>query len=252
MRCRLAPTAALLLLALAACEAPELEGMMTPKSVDPTLREAVGEAEQAKDYAAAADYYRNLLERKPDDQKIALALARNLRLIGQPEEAVFVLLPFIEKNDKDAKLMFELGKDQIAAAQPALAEKALKRALEFDPKNWEIHSALAVAYDYQDLSAEAQEAYLAALALSPENPTVLNNLALSQAKAGALPIAIATMERAARASRNRAQIRQNLAMLLALKGDIQGAERLTRQDLAPDVAARNLGIFRMLMPTSEK
>jgi Flp pilus assembly protein TadD len=243
-----AQIAVLLILSLAACETAELEGHIPSKSVDPTLREAVGEAEMAKDYAAAAEYYRNLLDRKPDDQNVALALARNLRLIGQPEESIFVLLPFIEKNDKDPKLMFELGKDQIAAAQPGMAVKALKRALESDPKNWEIHSALAVAYDYQDMNAEAQESYLAALTLSPENPVILNNLALSQAKSGALPIAIATMERAARSSRARSQIRQNLAMLLALKGDMQNAERLTRQDLPPDLVTRNLGIFRMLMP----
>jgi hypothetical protein len=29
---------------------------------------------------------------------------------------------------------------------------------------------------------------------------------------------------------------------------MQNAERLTRQDLPPDLVTRNLGIFRMLMP----
>lgn len=231
---------------LAACQTTGDEGPLGEKQVGSTLNEAVAEAEQANDWAAAAEYYRALLERTPNDEKIALRYARALRYAGFGAEAAGILIPIFEKKPADAQIAAELGKDMIAAAQPAKAVETLKRASALAPKSWEILSALGVAYDYQDMPAEAQESYLKALELSPENPVVLNNLALSQAKSGALPIAIATLERAARQPRARIQVRQNLAVLLALKGDAAAAERLVRQDLPGDIAGRNAAVLRLL------
>lgn len=235
----------LLALPLAACQTTGEEGPLGEKQVSSTLNEAVAEAEQANDWQAAAEYYRSMFERNPNDGKIALRYARALRYSGYGPEAASVLIPFVDKQPGDAPLAIELGKDLIAATRPARAVEVLKKAQQLAPKNWEVLSALGIAHDYQDQSAEAQECYLKALDLSPENPVVLNNLALSQAKSGALPIAIATLERAARQPRARMQIRQNLAVLLAFKGDAQAAERLARQDLPADMAARNAALFRL-------
>jgi len=241
----------LALLALTACESPELgDSLTSSKQVDPTLKEAVAEAEQAKDWEAAAEYYRALFERSPEDEKLALRYARTLRYAGYGPEATVLLMPFADKHPRNASLQLELGKCMIAASQPAKAIEVLKKALVLEGKNWEILSALGIAYDYQDMQAEAQESYLKALDLSPENPVVLNNLALSQAKSGALPIAIATLERASSQPRARMQIRQNLAVLLAYKGDAQNAERLARQDLPADMAGRNASLFRLFAAPS--
>ncbi len=53
-----------------------------------------------------------------------------------------------------------------------------------------------------------------------------------------------------------AQARQNLALLMALKGDAQAAERLARKDLPPTMADANIEYYRsiagqtpMLKPT---
>ncbi|MBF0167907.1 MAG: pilus assembly protein TadD [Alphaproteobacteria bacterium] len=238
----------LALFALAACESPDINEplpLSSNKQVDPTLKEAVAEAEQANDWAAAAEYYHSLFERSPNDEKLALRYARSLRYAGYGPEAAAALIPFTDKHPKNAALLFELGKDLVAASQPARAVEVFKKALTLEPRSWEILSALGIAYDYQDMSAEAQESYLKALDIAPENPVVLNNLALSQAKSGALPIAIATLERAARQPRARMQVRQNLAVLLAYKGDAQNAERLARQDLPSDMAGRNAALFRL-------
>jgi Flp pilus assembly protein TadD len=232
-------------LLLAACQTTGEEASMSSSQVGSTLNEAVSEAEQANDWPAAAEYYRSLFERSPNDEKIALRYARALRYSGFGIEAALLLEPFATKLPENAAVKVELGKDLVAAAQPAKAVEFLKQAEKLAPRNWEIQSALGIAHDYQDQNAEAQECYLKALELSPENPVVLNNLALSQAKSGALPIAIATLERAAKQPRARAQVRQNLAVLLAFKGDSQSAERLARQDLPPDMAGRNASLFRL-------
>ena len=43
-----------------------------------------------------------------------------------------------------------------------------------------------------------------------------------------------------------AQTRQNLALLLALKGDPNSAERLARKDLPPELADSNTAYYRMI------
>ncbi|CAA6604051.1 conserved exported hypothetical protein [Rhodospirillaceae bacterium LM-1] len=239
------------LLVLPACESGlEEPASLTDKQVGTTLNEAVSEAEQANDWPAAAEYYHSLFERSPNDEKIALRYAKALRYSGYGPEAAGVLMPFADKHADNVGLRIELGKCLIAATQPAKAVEILKKAQLQAPKNWEILSALGIAYDYQDMHSEAQESYLKALDLTPENPVVLNNLALSQAKSGALPIAIATLERAAKQPRARMQIRQNLAVLMAFKGDAQAAERLARQDLPADMAGRNASMFRLFSAPS--
>lgn len=240
-----------LVLLLAACQTTgEETGLSSDKQIGNTLNEAVAEAEQANDWPAAAEYYHSLFERAPNDEKIALRYARALRYSGFGPEAAAVLTPFADAHPANAALKIELGKCLIAASQPDRAVGVLKQALALTPRNWDILSALGIAYDYQDMHAEAQESYLKALDLSPDNAVVLNNLALSQAKSGALPIAIATLERAAKQPRARMQIRQNLAVLLAFKGDAQSAERLARQDLPADMAGRNSSLFRLFSAPS--
>jgi len=234
-----------LLLVLAACEAMEPDRLPS-SAIDPTLKEAVAEAEQAQDYMAAANYYRSLFERNPTDLAVVLPYARSLRLVGLCEESLEVLAPLVEASPKNTALLFEMAKNQIGAAKPAEAVVTLKKLVGLDKRMWEAWSALGIAHDYLGQNAEAQESYLQALAIAPENPVVLNNLALSQARTGALPIAIATLERAAKNPRARAQVRQNLAMLLALKGDSGAAERLVRQDLPTDIALRNAAIYRLI------
>jgi Flp pilus assembly protein TadD len=103
-----------------------------------------------------------------------------------------------------------------------------------------------VAYDYQTDYADAREAYAQALIASPKNPSVLNNLALSQASSGDLDGAIATLQQAIDQPSAVAQTRQNLALMLALKGNPDAADRLARKDLPSDVADNNMAYFRMI------
>ena len=114
------------------------------------------------------------------------------------------------------------------------------------PRDWEAQSALGVALDYQGKYTAAQQAYALALQASPDNPIILNNLGLSQAEAGQLAAAQATLQKAADQPAATAQVRQNLALLKALAGDFDSAERLSRQDLPPDAVRANAAYYRLL------
>ena len=212
-------------------------------NLEPTVRKAAADAEASYNYAEAAQRYSTLLERHPDDQDLVLAVARNLRYSGSPQQAIDVVNRRIAKVGAKEPLLIELGKDYLAADQLNLAISALEQARDADPNNWQVFSALGVAQDYQGNYKDAQATYLSGLKLSANNPVLLNNYALSLAQSGDLTNAIAMLQTASTQTMSTAQTRQNLALLLALKGDKDGASRLVRADLPPDMAQNNITYY---------
>ncbi len=120
------------------------------------------------------------------------------------------------------------------------------RAGDLVPDNWQIQSALGIAYDLTGDHDKAIAAYQRALSSQPGGASVLNNLALSQASAGDIDGGIGLLRRADQQPDSNAQIRQNLALLLAIKGRIADAERLVRADLPKEMADANIVILRRL------
>lgn len=216
------------------------------QAVEPSLRAAAITAEAASDYRGAAQHWRTLYQRHPEDKGLALSLARTLRYSGQPQQAADVMQAALARLGRDPDLVTETGKDYLADERLGLAQRSLEEARKLAPQRWDIPSAMGVCFDLQGRAAEAAEAYAQALALSPDNPEVLNNLALSQALSGKLREAVATLRHADDQPSAGTQVRQNLAMLLALSGDATAAERLARHDLPPEMARANAEIFRKL------
>lgn len=215
-------------------------------NVEPALRQAAMMSERNASYGEAAQHYAALHARHPEDKAITLALARNLRFAGNPQRAIAVINSSATGQSPDALTLLELGKDYLAADQLNLAKPTLERAKAAAPLNWEVLSSLGVVYDYEGDYQKAQQQYDAALFMDPENPTVLNNKALSLAQQGRLEEAVTTMKLATDQPSASAQARQNLALLMALKGDAEAAERLARKDLPPAVAEANIEYYRSL------
>jgi Flp pilus assembly protein TadD len=235
-----------LALLLAACQTAGVKTASTNASLDAAQRDAARQAEASFSYADAVSIYQNLYIRHPDDVEIGTGLARNLRFSGQPQNSIAVINQMIAKNGRTVPLLLELGKSYLAADQDNLAIPTLQEANSKEAGNWEVLSTLGVAYDYQADYADAREAYAQALIASPKNPSVLNNLALSQASSGDLDGAIATLQQAIDQPSAVAQTRQNLALMLALKGDPDAADRLARKDLPSDMADSNMAYYRMI------
>lgn len=221
-------------------------------AVEPSLRAAAQAAEANRDYNGAIQHLTTLFRHRPDDTEISIALARNLRYAGQGQAAADLMQSQLERLGRDGPSLLELGKDYLAADRAGLAIKHLEEARAKIPGNWEIHSALGVAYDSQGRAAEAQAAYGRALEITPDNAAVLNNLALSQALSGQLDKALATIARAADLPTAGSQVRQNHALLLALGGDGGQAERLARRDLPPDQAEANARTLRALAAAARR
>lgn len=242
-----AGAALLLIAALGGCAGMgPMEGALPGDMIDSSLMAAAANAEAAGDPRTAASHYSTLHRRHPSHPRYAARLARTLRLAGDIRQALTFLEGFLEKEKKTPELLIELGKCYLAADRLNLAAQVLTEAVQAAPESWGAFSTLGVVHDYQGRHADALKAYEAALKISPNNPAVLNNLALSQAVSGDLSTAIATLEKANDQPRASPLVRQNLALLLAIKGDAAAAERFARKDLPPEAVRANLRFFRAL------
>jgi Flp pilus assembly protein TadD len=94
---------------------------------------------------------------------------------------------------------------------------------------------------------EARRLYQEALKLSPEEPSVLNNLGLSYVFTNELTKAETTLRRAVASPRADSRVRQNLALVVGLQGRFEEADRLVSAELPPDEARANVAYLRSMM-----
>ena len=113
--------------------------------------------------------------------------AQELRAKGEYDESLRSLAQLMLFAPDDARVVGDYGKvlEQEGRSHEALA--FLSRAVELQPRNWTLHSALGVAYDQLDDHASARIAYQRALALKPGEGSVLNNFGVSRMLAGDYP-----------------------------------------------------------------
>lgn len=198
------------------------------------------------DYQSAAKYYRNLYTRDPNDMAALLGLVRNLRYIGSAAQSVALLEEAMPENPGVFAVRAEYGKALVAAGRAMAAVDVLVELLEEIPDDWEILSALGIAYDLLDEPGKAERAYRAALEITPRNANVINNLALSLALSGRIDDGIALLKEAVDSTSSTPHIRQNLALMYAMKGDMKSARRLAERDLPREMVENNLKYYERL------
>ena len=200
---------------------------MNRPDVARSILDAADSAEAQNDHATAAGYYRNVFTRDPKNVRAAAAAA-------------------LAANPDNPDVLAEAGKVKLASGDLNGAVKLLQRAADLDAQDWKVRSALGVAYDRLGNRQKAEESYQAALKISPDNAAVLNNLALSRAMAHDLAGARELLQRAVASAGSDVRVRQNLALVYALSGDMTQAEALTLHDLPPDLARDTLAYYRTL------
>lgn len=208
------------------------------------LHHGASEAQRDFDYTSAAAHYRQLYERESSDIGALIGYGRNLRYASQPLESIKVLKAGTKKHGDDAAILLELAKAQLASAFINDSKETLAKVRALDPDNWDVQSFAGILHDRVGDHEQAQISYHQALNGSPGNPIILNNLALSFAQSGDLDKGIATLESVVQSENSTPQLRQNLSLLYALKGDFKRAEFLARQDLPEDMVKKNLATFR--------
>ncbi len=211
-----------------------------------SLLQAAATSRAQNDWMSAANYYRSALVQQADNRDAAIGLMQALRMIGGLDEASGVADKAVAARPDDAVVLAEAGKDKLAAGKLTESVELLKRAVAADGKDWRARSALGLAYDRLGEYDSADGAYKAALLVSPDNASVLNNYGMSRAMANDLDGARTILLHAVMLPNADIRVRQNLALVYALSGDMTKAEQLTRQDLPPALANATLDYYRQL------
>lgn len=212
--------------------------------VDQSLWKSALDAERASRYDQAVGALGNLYQRHASDPRVVAALVRNLRYNSQAEAAVELVERGATDLLSDPDLKFEYAKALLASGRIQQALPAFRDLTQVMADNWQLHSAIGIAFDALGQYPEAISAYQTALQLSPNNPVVMNNLAMSQAMSGQLQAAIGTLETAAGFNRTNPHIRQNLALLYAVNGEEEKAKALAAMDLSTRDLETNLSFYR--------
>lgn len=241
--------------------APETSGIqvMTPGGATTMTETGAGPSGQLaqaletapppdSDPTAAAAYWAMRVQTDSRDWQAAINFSRALRNLGSGEAAVKAMAASMSNFPDEPAVMAEYGKALVTAERAADALPFLSRASQLSAHDWTILTAEGVALDQLGRHKEAQTRYEAALKVSPDNISILNNLGLSRALGGDLPGAEQSLRQAAAAPSAPAKVRQNLALVVGIKGDYSEAQKLVRADFPERVAANNLAFYQQFHP----
>ncbi|MEI9885283.1 MAG: tetratricopeptide repeat protein [Rhizomicrobium sp.] len=150
------------------------------------------------------------------DLTAAVLQAQALRASGDLEGATRILGQLMLAAPDDSRVVGEYGKLLVQKGSMADAVQFLRRAIELQPRDWTLYSALGVAYDQQNDHPNAKLAYEHGLALKPGEPALLNNYAMSRMLVGDTVAARTLLMQAQAAGASDPRIAQNIARLDAM------------------------------------
>ena len=167
----------------------------------------------------------------PRDVEATLAAARILRRQGDKSGALALLDQAASAAPNDARLFRDRGLLALELGAVARARDHLQHAVASGSRDWQTHSALGSALAASGKQKDAQRHFAEALKQAPDNPVVLNNLAMSLALDGRRGEAEQMLRRASagKDKASEARVAQNLVLL----GRISDADRKAASKAAP-------------------
>ncbi len=196
---------------------------------------------------------RKAWKKHPGDAAIGLRLADALKRLGQRDEQVEVLKKVVEANPGRADLRRHYAIELLRANRAVQAEQQLRRLLAMGQRDWQVFNALGSALAAQGRHDEARQNYALALKVSPDNPKILNNLAMSYLLDGKPEQAETHLRQAMKLARGRLamKVRQNLALAVGLQGRFDEARYLASNDLPPKQVALNMAYLREMLGSGQ-
>jgi Flp pilus assembly protein TadD len=182
------------------------------------------------------------------DLDVQIRRAQLLRVQGNYTDATRALSQMMIAVPDDPRVVGEYGKLLAQKGQPQDAIAFLRRATELNATDWTLWSAMGVAYDQINDPNAARVAYDRALSLKPNDPTVLNNFAMSRVLANDLPQAARLINQAKLAGGSDPKIAKNAEMIAGLMPAQQSATPMTMPVAQAPQAAPVTAVTRSQAP----
>jgi Flp pilus assembly protein TadD len=241
----LTATSAILALGLCGCQTALTSSDVTGSLGDKA--ETSRSADPRRDVDLAQERYRA----NPKDADAALQYGKALRATGQKSQAVAVLEQATIAHPSNKALLAGYGRALADNGNFQQAFDVLGRAHSPDNPDWRILSAQGATLDQLGRFEEARQYYSSALKITPDEPAVLSNLALSYVLSKDLAKAEETLRRAHGRAGNDPRVRANLALVVGLRGNTAEAEKIAKADLPPEEAAANVAQLKLLLSRKE-
>ena len=205
---------------------------------------AVRATYERMDPLARSLFWTEEMEINPADPVAGPRAAQALRELGRYDQAAETASKTLVSQPANFDALLELGRAHIARGQAFYGIAALEQARALRPDDWRPLSLLGAAYQQVRRPEDARLAWNEGLRLSPDNPDILNNVAIGWLTAGDPAAAETLLRRAVAQPGAGLQVRLNLAMAMGLQNKIAEAEQMLRRDLPPDQADRNIAWLR--------
>lgn len=218
--------ASVLILVLAGCKTtetaqPEYTGSISTSTV-------LTPSDLTPDQAlAAVQKWGAAYGRDGQDKLAALNYAAALRAAGEPSQAVSVMRKAVIYHPEDREVVAAFGKALAADGQFQEALATIRRAQRSDNPDWQLLAAEGGILDSLKQHDQARALYQQALVLAPGESQILNNLGMSYVLTNELDKAEATLRLAAASPSATLKVRQNLALVLSLRGKSQEASQIS-------------------------
>ena len=238
--------------AMVAALALGLAGCKTTNDITGSIGRSNDAPMTERDWRAALDQWGDRYKADPSNAEAAINYARALRATEQRAQAVAVLEQAVIRNPTNMELLGAYGRAQAAVGNYQQALDALGRAHTPDNPDWRILNAQGAVLDQMGRNPEAQRHYSAALKIMPDEPSVLSNLGLSYVLTKDLKRAEITLRRALAQPNADPKVRQNLALVVGLRGKFDEAERIAGEGQPPDQAAASVANLRQVLAQQQK
>jgi Flp pilus assembly protein TadD len=195
----------------------------------------------------ATVYWGQEYAKKPTELRPALNYAKDLKAMGEKDKALAVLQQASLIHGTDQELAGEYGRLALDMEQIGIANQMLTLADDPTKPDWRVVSARGTVMAKQGKYTDAVPFYERALMLSPNNPTVMNNLAMAYAMTGDAKKAEEILRQALSASGATPKIRENLALVLGLQGRYDESKAVAAGVLNSDTASANTAYLKQMV-----
>lgn len=216
-----------------------------PAATNPIKTAATDKAEVRSELQKATEYWGKQAAERPNDPRAAVNYAKNLKALGAKKEALAVLQEASKENPADRELLSEYGRLALEHDQIQTAQILLEKADDPVKPDWKVVSARGTVMAKLGRQEEAIQFYERARTLAPEQPTVLNNLAMAYAMNGDAAKAETLLREAQAQNPEDTRFTHNLALVLGLQGKHGEAQKLSSG--GNDSVAQNADVMRQMV-----